>query len=149
MAQYLPAFRPGEVVTFDVTTAVVGGRYVQLGTADRSAAPAGAASTTVLGVAGHDAGVGDKVAVEVNKVIHLVPCAAAVGNVELGIQQDGVAVPGATATETVATAGTEYVNLSFAPAVRVRCCGNARLTVVVAGTTEPTITNLAIGVVRV
>lgn len=75
--------------------------------------------------------------------------AAAVGNVELGIQQDGVAVPGATATETVATAGTEYVNLSFAPAVRVRCCGNARLTVVVAGTTEPTITNLAIGVVRV
>ena len=48
--------------------------------------------------------------------------AAAVGNVELGIQQDGVAVPGATATETVATAGTEYVNLSFAPAVRVRCC---------------------------
>ena len=78
MAQYLPAFRPGEVVTFDVTTAVVGGRYVQLGAADRSAAPAGAASTTVLGVAGHDAGVGDKVAVEVNKVIHLVPCAAAV-----------------------------------------------------------------------
>ena len=75
--------------------------------------------------------------------------AAAVGNVELGIQQDGVAVPGATATETVATAGTEYVNLSFVPAVRVRCCGNARLTVVVAGTTEPTITNLAIGVVRV
>lgn len=75
--------------------------------------------------------------------------AAAVGNVELGIQQDGVAVPGATATETVATAGTEYVNLSFAPAVRVRCCGSARLTVVVAGTTEPTITNLAIGVVRV
>ena len=75
--------------------------------------------------------------------------AAAVGNVELGIQQEGVAVPGATATETVATAGTEYVNLSFAPAVRVRCCGNARLTVVVAGTTEPTITNLAIGVVRV
>ena len=75
--------------------------------------------------------------------------AAAVGNVELGIQQDGVAVPGATATETVATAGTEYVNLSFAPAVRVRCCGNARLTVVVAGTTDPTITNLAIGVVRV
>lgn len=74
--------------------------------------------------------------------------AATVGNVALGIQQDGVAVPGATATETVATAGTEYVNLSFAPVVRVRCCGNARLTVVVAGTTEPTITNMAIGVVR-
>lgn len=75
--------------------------------------------------------------------------AAAVGNVALGIQQDGVAVPGATATETVATAETEYVNLSVSSIVRVRCCGNARLTVVVAGTTEPTITNLAIGVVRV
>lgn len=78
MAQYLPAFRPGEVVTFDVTTAVIGGRYVEVGSADRSVAPAGAVSTKVVGVAGHDAAAGDKVAVEIGKPIHLIPCAAAV-----------------------------------------------------------------------
>ena len=78
MGQYLPAFRPGDTVTFDVTTAVVGGRLVEVGTADRSVAPAGAASVKVIGVAGHDAAVGDKVTVEVSKTIDLVPCAAAV-----------------------------------------------------------------------
>ena len=78
MAQYLPAFRPGETVTFDVTAAVTGGRLVELGTADRSVAPAAAASVKVVGVAGHDAAIGDKVTVEVSKPIDLVPCAAAV-----------------------------------------------------------------------
>lgn len=78
MGQYLPAFRPGDTVTFDVTTAVVGGRYVEVGTADRSVAPAGAASLKVVGVAGHDAAIGDKVTVELSKAIDLVPCAAAV-----------------------------------------------------------------------
>lgn len=78
MAQYLPAFRPGDTVTFDVTTAVVGGRYVEVGSADRSVAPAGAASVKVVGVAGHDAAVGDKVTVELAKPIDLVPCAAAI-----------------------------------------------------------------------
>lgn len=78
MAQYLPAFRSGDTVTFDVTTAVVGGRLVEVGTADRSVAPASAASTKVVGVAGHDAAVGDKVTVEVSKPIDLIPCAAAV-----------------------------------------------------------------------
>lgn len=78
MASYLPAFRPGDTVTFDVTTTVVGGRYVELGSADRSVAPAGAASTKVIGVAGHDAAVGEKVTVEVGKAIDLIPCAAAI-----------------------------------------------------------------------
>ena len=78
MGQYLPAFRPGDTVTFDVTTAVIGGRYVELGSADRSVAPAGAVSAKVIGVAGHDAAVGEKVTVEVGKPIDLVPCAAAI-----------------------------------------------------------------------
>lgn len=78
MGQYLPAFRPGDNVTFDVTTAVVGGRYVEVGTADRAVAPAAAASVKVVGVAGHDAAPGDKVTVEIGKPIDLIPCAAAV-----------------------------------------------------------------------
>ena len=71
MAQYLPQHRPGDTVTFDVTADVTGGTPVQVGTADRSVAPATAGTTTFVGIAGHDAKVGDKVTVEVGKPIHL------------------------------------------------------------------------------
>ena len=74
--------------------------------------------------------------------------AAAVGNVTLALHQDGVLVAGATGTETIATATTENANISLTAIVRVMCCGNSRLSVVVDGTTAPTISNLAIGVVR-
>ncbi len=67
---YLPLFRPGQTVTFGVTTAVTAGTPVEVGTADMSVAPAVAASAKVVGVAGHDAAVGEKVTVEVGKVIH-------------------------------------------------------------------------------
>lgn len=78
MGQYLPVFRPGDTVTFDVTTAVTGGHPVQVGTTDFSVAPAAAASTTYVGVAGHDAAIGDKVTVEVGKPIHELVAAGAV-----------------------------------------------------------------------
>lgn len=74
--------------------------------------------------------------------------AAAVGNVTLALQQDGVAVAGATGAETIATATTENANIALNAIVRVMCCGNSRLSIVVGGTTAPTISNLAIGVVR-
>ncbi|MHA7620247.1 DUF2190 family protein [Cellulosimicrobium cellulans] len=78
MAQYLPLFRPGQTVTFNVTADVTGGQLVQVGSVDRSVAPAAAASTSVVGVAGHDAKVGDKVTVEVNKPVHLLVATGAV-----------------------------------------------------------------------
>lgn len=78
MGQYLPVFRPGDTVTFDVTAAVTGGHPVQVGTADRSVAPAAAASVTYVGVAGHDAAIGDKVTVEVGNPIHLLVALGAV-----------------------------------------------------------------------
>lgn len=78
MAQYLPLFRPGQTVTFDVTTAVTGGTPVEVGTADRSVAPAAAASNKYVGIAGHDAAVGDKVTVEVGNPIHLLIASGAV-----------------------------------------------------------------------
>ncbi len=78
MAQYVPAFRPGDTVTFSVTADVTGGRYVEVGSADLAVAPAGGASVKVVGVAAYDAKVGDKVTVEVSKAIDLVPGAAAV-----------------------------------------------------------------------
>lgn len=67
---YLPLYRPGDTVTFNVTTAVTAGQAVEVGTADMSVAPAAAASAKYVGVAGHDAKVGDKLTVEVGKPIH-------------------------------------------------------------------------------
>ena len=67
---YLPLYRPGQTVTFAVTTAVTGGQAVEVGATDFSVAPAAAASAKYVGISGHDAAVGDKVTVEVGKVIH-------------------------------------------------------------------------------
>jgi hypothetical protein len=78
MAQYLPVHRPGDTITFDVTAAVTGGNPVEVGTADRSVAPAAAGSAKYVGIAGHDAAVGDKVTVEVAKPVHLLKAVGAV-----------------------------------------------------------------------
>lgn len=75
---YLPLHRPGQVVTFGVTTAVTAGQPVEVGAADFSVAPAAAASAKYVGIAGHDAAPGDKLAVEVNKVIHELKAVGAV-----------------------------------------------------------------------
>jgi predicted RecA/RadA family phage recombinase len=75
---YLPLFRPGQTVTFGVTTAVTAGQVVEVGSVDFSVAPAAAASAKVVGVAGHDAAVGDKLAVEVGKPIHELKAAGAI-----------------------------------------------------------------------
>ncbi|WP_374978103.1 capsid cement protein [Microbacterium trichothecenolyticum] len=75
---YLPLFRPGDKVTFNVTTAVTAGQVVEVGTADRSIAPAAAASAKVVGVVGHDAGIGDKATVEVGKPVHLLKASGAI-----------------------------------------------------------------------
>ncbi|RKS16741.1 uncharacterized protein DUF2190 [Arthrobacter sp. AG1021] len=99
MGQYLPIHRPGDTVTFDVTTAVVGGHPVQVGATDRSVAPAAAASTSYVGIAGHDAAIGDKVTVEVGKVIHELKAS---GEVALGASLEAA---GAGAVRT-ATTGT-------------------------------------------
>lgn len=78
MGQYLPLFRPGQTVSFNVTAPVTGGQLVQVGATDRSVAPAVAASTSVVGVAGHDAAIGDKVTVEVGKPVHELTASGAV-----------------------------------------------------------------------
>lgn len=67
---YVPLFRPGQTVTFGVTTAVTAGSPVEVGATDMSVAPAAAASAKVVGLAGFDAAVGEKVTVEVGKPIH-------------------------------------------------------------------------------
>lgn len=100
MAQYLPIHRPGDTVTFGVTADVTGGHPVQVGAVDRSVAPAEAASVTYVGVAGHDAAVGDKVTIEVGKPIHEF---TASGAVALGARVEAAGT-GAVRTATTGTA---------------------------------------------
>lgn len=75
--------------------------------------------------------------------------AAAAGDVILALTQDGVPVPGARAAATITTATTQVVNLSFDAVIRVMCCGNANLSVLVSGTATPTVQNMAVRVVKV
>lgn len=75
--------------------------------------------------------------------------AAAAGNVELSLIQDGVAIPGAEASATITTAATQIENVGITAVARVMCCGNSSLSVLVGGTAAPTISNMAFRVVRV
>lgn len=106
MANYLPLYRPGDTVTFDVTEDVAGGQLVQVGDAPYSVAPAEAASTTIVGVAGHDAAVGDKATIELGKPIHEL---TASGAIALG---DRVAA-GADGTVATATEGQTAYGLAI------------------------------------
>lgn len=83
--------------------------------------------------------------------IHGTFTAAATGDVVFTLLQDGVPVPGATATATIATAATEYKDVYIGPVIRVRCCGNSNLSVMVSSlsTSEPTIVNFTWKVIKV
>lgn len=71
----------------------------------------------------------------------------AAGAVTATLYKDGVAVPGATATETGAASGT--VNLNLTALVRQPCCAaGAALTLVLSGV-EATVDNVALRVQRI
>ena len=94
---YLPLFRPADTVTFGVTSTVNAGQAVEVSaTADMSVAPAAAGSAKYVGVAGHDAAVGDKLTVEVGKPIHELK---AVGAIARGAKLE-CAASGAVRTAT-------------------------------------------------
>ena len=98
MSDYLPLYRPGDTLTFGVTADVVGGTPVDL-SGDWAVKPAAADSTSVVGIAGHDAGIGDKVTVEVGAAVHELTASAAV---TVG---DHLAPAGSGKVKTVASGG--------------------------------------------
>ena len=71
------------------------------------------------------------------------------GDVVLALTQDGVPVPGARAAVTITTATTQTETLGITAVIRVMCCGNANLSVLVDGTAAPTIENMAFRAVKV
>ena len=76
---------------------------------------------------------------------------SAAGTVIVKIQQDGVDVPGATATETITTADTEFRSVALCAAVRLCNCCNSTLSVVVdaASVSDPTFTDVALKIEKV
>jgi len=108
MAQYLPKFRPGDTVTFDVTADITGGQPVEVGAADMSVAPAAAASAKYVGVPGHDAKIGDKVTIEVGKPIHEL---TAVGAITRGQRLE---LAGSGGVRTLASGTAAFLALSSA-----------------------------------
>ena len=75
--------------------------------------------------------------------------AGVAGDVILALTQDGVPVPGARAAVTITTATTQTETLGITAMIRVMCCGNANLSVLVDGTAAPTIENMAFRAVKV
>ena len=81
---------------------------------------------------------------QVNVSASLSPTAA--GTAMISLFRDGAVVPGATAAETMGTAG-DTVNLNITAIIRVQCCESATtLTVVFSGVTSALINNMAITV---
>lgn len=62
MAEYLPIYKPGQALTLKASAAVTAGQVVAI-SGDNTIAPAGAASTAVVGVAGTDGATNDNVVV--------------------------------------------------------------------------------------
>lgn len=109
MANYLPLFRPGDLVTFNVTAAVTAGQVVEASSsADFAVGPAAAASAKVVGVAGHDAAIGDKLAVEVGKPIHELKASGAI------TRGQRLETAAAGAVRTLAAGTAVYLALSSA-----------------------------------
>lgn len=80
---------------------------------------------------------------DVNVSVTLAPIAA--GDVTILLLNNGIAVPGATATGT-ATAAGDIVNLSFASIVRVLCGANAGSLSVALSGADSNVTNVAMTV---
>ena len=101
MNEYLPKFKPGAAITYDVSAPVKAGQLVEI-TGSRTVAPAQAGSTKVVGVAGFDANVSDKVTVHRGGVqtLHFVAAVAAGDLVEASAY--GLAAPGTDAVIGVA-----------------------------------------------
>lgn len=95
MAEHLPAFAPGQDVTFIASAAVTGGQLVEV-TGNMTVGPAGAASADVVGVASFDAGANVEVGVSRGGVHRLTASAAVAAGASVA----------ATAAGTVATAAT-------------------------------------------
>lgn len=113
MAEYLPIYKPGQALTLKASAAVTGGQLVEV-TGSGTVGPAGAASTSVVGVAAFDAAINDNVTIFAGGVQH----GTAAGGITAGdVVQAGAA--GTIATGAVAPVGVALTTALNAADVRV------------------------------
>jgi hypothetical protein len=111
MAEYLPIYKPGQALTLKASATVTAGQVVAISGAG-TVAPAGAASTAVVGVAGQDAATNDNIVIYAGGVQNVLASgtvaagdpviAGAAGTVATSAtppagQQVGIALTGGTA----------------------------------------------------
>lgn len=75
--------------------------------------------------------------------------APATGNVVLTLQDDGVVVPGATASVTISTASTQVASIEFSAIVRVMCGSTPDALTLVNTGVAATYSNIAINAVKI
>lgn len=114
MAEYLPIYTPGQAITLKASAAITGGQLVEV-SGSGTVAPAGAASTKSVGVAGFDAALNDNVTIFAGGVQN---CTAA-GAVAAG-DQVAAAAGGKVATGTTAVIGVALSTAADGAAVRVQ-----------------------------
>lgn len=104
MADYLPRYNPGEVITLTASADITGGRLVAV-TGDNTVGPAAAGSAAVVGVAGFDAKSGDHVTIYRDGVQRLTAAGAIAAGAKVVAAAGGQI---ATAGE-----GTEIIGLAL------------------------------------
>lgn len=95
MADYLPKFKPGQSVTFKASTAITGGRLVEV-TGNRTVGTAGVDSAKTIGVAGFDAAIGEDVTVFIGGVQRLTAAGVIAAGAPVTAAAAGKATTGGT-----------------------------------------------------
>lgn len=76
---------------------------------------------------------------------------SAAGNVILELQQNGVTIDGTKASVSVGTANTQYHSVTIPTKIRVYCCQNSNISILVnsSSTSNPTFQTVNIGVEKI
>lgn len=110
MAEYVPLTSPAEEFTSQASAAITGGQLL-IASGVGTVAPSSAASVAVVGVAGNDAGVGDKLTVVVSGIHRLVATGTVtVGDLVVAAAAGTVATGPGTAGQGVGVALTTATN---------------------------------------
>ena len=97
MAEYLPAYKPGQALTLKASATITAGQVVEV-TGSGTVGPAGADSTKWVGVAAFDAAANDNVTVYAGGVQECIASAGITAGANLECAADGEVVTGTTPT---------------------------------------------------
>src|SRR4051812_19595553 len=118
MAEYLPVYRPGQVLTLKASAAITGGTLVAI-SGSGTVATAGAASAAWVGVAAFDAGTNDNLTIHSGGVQSVTASGAITAGDSLVTAASGQVATGAAATPA-AFVGVALTSATNGNKVRVK-----------------------------